>query len=135
MLSLRTFVGTITLSEKFVYLKKKHEVVLAEEVDLYNLDLYKDYVPVPHIEKKDIIQAFFDHYHLNKEKQMFCESEDLVADFNNYIHDYSHCMLGFTMYELYWDFQDAYLKPIAVKWLVQNKIPYEDDLGKGIRLF
>lgn len=128
MLSLRTLVGTITLSEKFVYLKKKHEVVLAEEVNLYNLDLYKDYVPVPHVERTDIIQAFFDHYHLEKEKQMFCESKDLVGDFSNYIHDGSVCMLGFTMYDMYEDFYDAYTAPIAVKWLRKNKIPYKDDL-------
>lgn len=133
MVSLYQFANAITLSQK-IYLKKQHKLVELYEIedDLYKMQLYKDYVPAPYIKDEEIEKAFLDHYHLEKEKKQFNESDDFDLAFDHYIHDYSRCMLGFTMYELYWDFQYAYLKPIVVKWLEQNKIPYEDDLGKVI---
>lgn len=136
MVSLYQFANAITLSQK-IYLKKQHKLIELFEVkdDLYKLQLYKDYVPAPFIKDEEIEKAFLDHYHLEKEKKQFCESDDFDLAFDRYIHDYSRCMLGFTMYELYWDFRHDYLRPIAVKWLEQNKIPYEDDLGKVMCLF
>lgn len=126
-LPLSHFIGSMTIPDQ-VYLKKKKEIVCAEEIDLYPLDLYKDYVPLPYFdEENELYDAFLDHYQIYlqryKVKEQLHESGDFPIAFRRFIEtswEYdSRC---------YRTFLQQYIRPHAVAWLQKNKIPYEDDL-------
>lgn len=113
-----------------IYLKKKHKLAEAKNINLQNLNLYKDYVVFPFIKETVIYDAFLDYYHLEKIKEKLHHGKDFETEFRcfiNYNPKYGH-----LLNDHYIDFKKNYLKSIVVPWCKNNKIAYLDDIGEII---
>ena len=121
------FIGSMTIPDQ-VYLKKKKEIVCAEEVDLYPLDLYKDYVPLPYFdEENELYDAFLDYYQTYLQRYKVKEQLHASDNFPNAFNRLLETSWEYGL-DCYWKFVQQYIRPYAITWLQKNKIPYEDDL-------
>lgn len=130
-ISLRRIISLMTLP-KMIYLRSKNELFGAEEVDLYNLHIYKNYVILPYIEQATIYDAFLDSRNLVPEKKLLHEQDNFEVAFRIFIdgdkrfvdrnNRYGYMGDGYGYFEI------EYLKPIAIEWCNKHRIPYVNDL-------
>lgn len=123
-LSLRHIIYSFELPG-MVYLRKEDDLFCAEDVDLYNLHIYKNYVILPHIKESTVYDAFLDSRNMVQEKKYLHELDDFEVSFRKFL-DYSK-RHGY-MLDKYGYFKEEYLKPIAIEWCNKNRIQYVDDL-------
>lgn len=124
-ISLRHIISILTLPN-MIYLKVKKNFFEAEEIELYNLHIYKDYVPLPYIEKATIYDAFLDSKFLNSEKALLHKQDNFEVSFRKFVDcnkKYDH-----SLFNQYLQFEIEYLKPIAIEWCNNNKVQYADDI-------
>jgi len=124
-ISLRTLIYHVTFPE-MVYYKKKNELFDLEELDIYKLQEYKDYVFLPYVSQASIYDAFLDAFHLTKVKKELHQKDDFEVEFRKYIDfnkKYRH-----ELFRYYHNFEIEYLSPIVIDWCNKNKIHYYDDI-------
>lgn len=122
-ISLYSVVCKISANEVFVCLKKSGKILTTDEVDLYPLDLYKDYVFLPHIDKTVVYDAFLDHYHLDKVKRLLHEQEDFTVAFRIFSENSWEYHMDIVR-----NFEMKYLKPLAEAWCRKNNLSFIDDV-------
>lgn len=76
-ISLRRIIAHMTLPN-IVYLRSRKELFDLDDLDIYKLQIYKDYRLLPYIEQTTIYDAFLDDFHLLKEKRSFTEKKSLM---------------------------------------------------------
>lgn len=111
-----------------IYVKSKDDLFDSEELDLYKMQLYKDYIHFPYINETELYDAFLDEFHLVKEKKMLHETDDFVVSFRKFIDN--NKKYGHELYRYFYSFKESYLTPIAIEWCEKNKISYEYDVWK-----
>jgi hypothetical protein len=124
-ISLRHIISILTLPN-MIYLKVKKDFFEADEIDLYNLHIYKDYVPLPYIKQATIYDAFLDSRFLNSEKELLHKQDNFEASFRRFVDcnkKYDH-----ILFNQYIQYEIEYLKPIAIEWCKNNKVQYVDDI-------
>lgn len=100
-----------------------------EEIDLYRLTEYKDYINLPYVKKADVYDEFLESMYLYKEKNQLHNKEEFFEvkfrEFIDYNKKYDH-----YLFDLYNDFEIEKIRNIAVAWCNKNKIQYFDDMPK-----
>lgn len=123
-ISLRRIIYSMNLP-RMIYLRSKEDLCDAEEVDLYNLHIYKNYVVLPYIKEATVYDAFLDSRNMVEEKKLLHEQDNFEVSFRIFL-DYSK-KHGY-MLDKYGSFKIEYLTPIAIDWCNKNRIKYVDDL-------
>lgn len=109
-----------------IYVKSNEKLFEKEELDLYKMQLYKEYIYFPYVEENKLYDAFLDEFHLIKEKKILHETDDFPVSFRRFIDN--NKKYGHELYRYFYSFKETYLAPIAIEWCKKNKVSYEDDL-------